>query len=77
MSNIWATQPNEAEGTNLLLVILDGGKTALQIQETDVGGGIINYAATVGGLLEQETFISDDLAQLLKTVSTYITRELK
>ena len=76
MGNIWTDQPHDAEGIDLLTVILDGGKHALHIQASDIGGGIMNYAGTVGGLLESKTFIDHDLEQLLKTVSAYISREL-
>ena len=71
MSNIWTDQPREADGTVLLHIYVGNGY-ALQIQSQDIGGGIMNFSATVGNLFGSQTFIDNDLEQLLKTASAHV-----
>ena len=71
MSNIWVDQPREAEGTTLLHISI-GRNSALQVQVVNVGGGIVNYAATVGGLFGSKTFVDTSLESVLQQANRLV-----
>lgn len=73
MGNVWTDQPLDAEGSNLIHLYIGDGY-ALQIQQVEIGAGIVNYSVTVGNLFGSKTFIDAELPELLKTVNAYITR---
>ena len=75
MSNVWTDQPHEAEGNTVLHVALANGY-AIHVQSVDIGGGIENYAVTVGHLFGSKTFINSDATTALRQAHNYITREL-
>ena len=74
MSNIWVDQPREAEGQTLLHIEIRPG-VALPVQFVDIGGGIVNYSATVGGLFTSKTFVDTDLAGVLRQAHRLVHRE--
>lgn len=73
MANVWTDQPIDGDGDDLFYQEIGKGY-ALQIQEVEIAGGIINYSGTVGNLFGSETVIDDDLTELLKTVNAMVHR---
>ena len=74
MSNIWVDQPREAEGETILHISI-GPTAALQVQIVNIGGGIVNYAVTIGGLFGSTTFVDTDLPAALRQAHTLIRKD--